>query len=132
MPADNQILSIHLPSLIHRIGSKWVKQAQIVAQQHECQLKRVRRSRNWQIVGQASDVNRCLNKLKNNFDAEMSYLIKKIDTSLIENNFIDETLEQRLVRLITEQPTMTLSELMAQTNCSLLEARQARFRANIF
>ncbi|WP_413284521.1 ribosome recycling factor family protein [Vibrio sp. MA40-2] len=132
MSDDSEILRVHLPSLIHRIGSKWVKISQLIAQENECQLKRVRRSRNWQITGKASNVNCCLNQLKSNYSIETHYLIKKLESNLVAADFIDETPQQMLVRLVIEKPTITLSELMELTNCSLLEARQARFQADIF
>lgn len=55
----NEDITISLPSLIHRIGRDAVKQAQGIAKQYDCELKRVRRSRNWCIVGGAIQIQSC-------------------------------------------------------------------------
>jgi hypothetical protein len=57
--SDNKqqsLVVISLPSLIHRIGGDNAKRAQAIAVEKKCELKRIRRSRNWQIAGEALDV----------------------------------------------------------------------------
>lgn len=60
MPTTDQAIAITLPSLIHRIGSDTVKRLKLQAQTFDCELKRIRRSRNWQLLGEAA---RCRNLL---------------------------------------------------------------------
>ncbi|EKG2506605.1 ribosome recycling factor, partial [Vibrio vulnificus] len=50
-PVNEQLVVIALPSLIHRIGGEMTKHLKSVAADHGCELKRVRRSRHWQISG---------------------------------------------------------------------------------
>jgi hypothetical protein len=130
---------IALPSLIHRIGSETVKQAKAIALQYECELKRVRRSRNWSVSGSAIKIQTYAaqlkvhqiisHKLNKQGDGEFHYLIKKIETALLEHADKLESLEAKLIRLITQIPSITLSELVLLTHCTEAEARVARFGA---
>ncbi len=56
MPTTDQAIAITLPSLIHRIGSDTVKRLKLQAQTFDCELKRIRRSRNWQLLGEAASM----------------------------------------------------------------------------
>lgn len=125
-------ISIPLPSLIHRIGREAVKRAQAIAVQNGCELKRVRRSRNWSITGQAIAIQSCCGELKGQSDtAEFAFLIKKIDSGLLQHADKLEPLGAKLVRLINQNPAITLGELMQQTQCTMSEARLARFEAEL-
>ena len=125
-------ISIPLPSLIHRIGREAVKRAQAIAVQKGCELKRVRRSRNWSITGQAIAIQSCCVELKAQSDtAEFAFLIKKIDSALLQHADKLEPLGAKLVRLINQNPAITLGELMQQTQCTMSEARLARFEAEL-
>ena len=125
-------ISIPLPSLIHRIGREAAKRAQAMALKHGCELKRVRRSRNWSITGPAIAIQSCCAELKVEGEvAEFAFLIKKIDTALLQHADKLEPLSAKLIRLINENPAITLGELMQQTQCSISEARLARFDAEL-
>ena len=125
-------ISIPLPSLIHRIGRESVKRAQAIAVQKGCELKRVRRSRHWSITGQAIAIQSCCVELKAQSDtAEFAFMIKKIDSGLLQHADKLEPLSAKLVRLINQNPAITLGELMQQTQCSISEARLARFEAEL-
>lgn len=125
-------ISIPLPSLIHRIGREAAKRAQAIAVQKGCELKRVRRSRNWSITGQAVAIQSCCGELKAQSDtAEFTFLIKKIDSGLLQHADKLEPLGAKLVRLINQNPAITLGELMQQTQCTMSEARLARFEAEL-
>ncbi|MFB2719725.1 ribosome recycling factor family protein [Shewanella xiamenensis] len=125
-------ISIPLPSLIHRIGREAAKRAQAMALKHGCELKRVRRSRNWSITGQAIAIQSYCAELTAQSDAaEFAFLIKKIDTALLQHADKLEPLSAKLVRLINQNPAITLGELMQQTQCSISEARLARFEAEL-
>ncbi|WP_299808055.1 ribosome recycling factor family protein [uncultured Shewanella sp.] len=128
-----QEITISLPSLIHRIGREAVKQAQVIAKQFDCELKRVRRSRNWGITGGAVNIQAMLQHIKTQQltagDCNYNHLIKKIDTGLLGHADKLEPLEAKLVRLIQQNPSITLAELIHLTDCTLSEARTARFDA---
>ncbi|MGF1722490.1 ribosome recycling factor family protein [Vibrio kyushuensis] len=122
---------IQLPSLIHRIGGENVKYAKSIALKFDCELKRIRRSRNWSVTGLPSSLERLCQMLKNNDSESFLYLTKKVEETLPNLIVVEETLEAKLLRLITESPNVTLAELMQQTNCSISQARRARFSADI-
>lgn len=60
---------------------------------------------------------------------EWRYLIAKIEAELQLNLDKLESLEDKLARVIAASPNITLAELMHATNCTLIEARTARFKA---
>ncbi|MGI2196938.1 ribosome recycling factor family protein [Shewanella baltica] len=135
----NDDISISLPSLIHRIGREAVKQAQAIAAQYDCELKRVRRSRNWCIVGAAIKIQSCSAHLQSEpllaqqliaNDGQFGYLIKKLESALLQHADKLEPLDAKLIRLIADNPAITLGELMQLTQCTITEARLARFQAD--
>ncbi|WMB72384.1 ribosome recycling factor family protein [Shewanella oncorhynchi] len=130
----NDDISISLPSLIHRIGREAVKQAQAIAAQYDCELKRVRRSRNWCIVGAAIKIQSCTARLQAEqlvmVDGAFRYLIQKLESALLQHADKLEPLDAKLIRLITDNPVITLGELMQLTQCTVTEARLARFQAD--
>ena len=130
----NDDITILLPSLIHRIGREAVKQAQAIATQYDCELKRVRRSRNWCIVGAAVKIQSCSAHLQAEqrlmADGAFRYLIQKLESALLQYADKLEPLDAKLIRLITDNPAITLGELMQLTQCTVTEARLARFQAD--
>ncbi len=141
----NEKITISLPSLIHRIGREEVNQAKAIALEYQCELKRVRRSRNWGITGEAINIQSFAAYLRANEtggvqlqkeqpkrSAGFGYLIKKIATALLDHADKLEPLEVKLVRLITETPNITLAELIHMTDCTLAEARTARSNCDLW
>ncbi|GGI79529.1 ribosome recycling factor [Shewanella hanedai] len=126
----NDKITISLPSLIHRIGREEVKQAKDIALQHDCELKRVRRSRNWGVSGEAIKIQQFSVTLKIENGDKFRYLIQKITTALLDHSDKLEPLDAKLVRLITDNPNITLAELIHITDCTMTEARTARFDAD--
>ncbi|USD67547.1 ribosome recycling factor family protein [Vibrio sp. SCSIO 43136] len=125
---ENEIITVPLPSLIHRMGSDVVKQARVLAQSQGCELKRVRRSRNWQLLGEAAAILSLQSQLRRDHSSEMRFMIDKIAAVPIE--VIPQlSLEEQLIALVVANPNITLSEMMAETDCSVAQARTARFEA---
>ncbi len=118
--------SISLPSLIHRIGRDQVRHVQQQAKPLGCQLKRIRRSRNWQLIGQLEAMLELLIQLKQQPQQELSYLINKL-TEAVEQLDQRQPKQQRLSALIRQHPNITVANLAELANCSLSEARAARF-----
>ncbi|MCA3913969.1 ribosome recycling factor family protein [Vibrio vulnificus] len=123
------IIVIALPSLIHRIGGEMTKHLKSVAAEHGCELKRVRRSRHWQISGDALALQAFYDQVRRLEEDSASYLVKKMQLALASHSEKLEPLEDKLQRLVMENPAITLAELMSQTHCSLSQARSARFSA---
>ncbi|MGF1876605.1 ribosome recycling factor family protein [Photobacterium frigidiphilum] len=128
----DKIITIHLPSLIHRMGSDNTKKAKLLALEYRCEIKRIRRSRNWQITGNENSYKMLSEKLKHSEPDAMQFLIRKIDDKLTTYNHKLERIEDKLKRLVLQNPNITLAELMQITNCSITEARFARFDADSF
>ncbi|EMK6954291.1 ribosome recycling factor family protein [Vibrio cholerae] len=131
MPTTDQAIAITLPSLIHRIGSDTVKRLKLQAQTFDCELKRIRRSRNWQLLGEAALMQNFVIQIKQTEYQEAEYLIRKLETALKQHSDKLEPLETKLQRLISQKPSITLAELMAVTQCSLVQAREARFAQDL-
>lgn len=125
-----EAIAIYLPSLIHRIGRDAVKQAQRLAEQYSCELKRIRRSRNWTVSGEAIDIQSFTAALNTENVEAFRYLTQKLTTALLQHADKLEPLDVKLVRLVTANPNLTLSALIELTNCSMSEARQARSHAD--
>ncbi|ENK2324187.1 ribosome recycling factor family protein [Vibrio vulnificus] len=128
-PVNEQLVVIALPSLIHRIGGEMTKHLKSVAAEHGCELKRVRRSRHWQISGEALALQAFYDQVRCLEGDSASYLVKKMQLALASHSEKLEPLEDKLQRLVMENPAITLAELMSQTHCSLSQARSARFSA---
>ncbi|EHU5004396.1 ribosome recycling factor family protein [Vibrio vulnificus] len=126
---NEQLVVIALPSLIHRIGGELTKHLKSVAADHGCELKRVRRSRHWQISGEALALQAFYDQVRRLEEDSASYLVKKMQLALASHSEKLEPLEDKLQRLVMENPAITLAELMSQTHCSLSQARSARFSA---
>ncbi len=133
--SSNQI-TIALPSLIHRIGKEGRVHLQQIASETHCSLKRVRRSRNWQLIGEREDLESLHARLLQVADGSLEFVSKKVTLGLRAESVMEKsepiTLEQQLLALIAENDAITLSELMEATNCSMREARAARFQADEF
>jgi hypothetical protein len=127
----NEDITIRLPSLIHRIGGDKAKQAKAIAVQCHCELKRVRRSRNWGISGEAIKIQSFTERLKMENADEFGYLIQKIDTALLDHADKLAPLDAKLARLLHDKPNITLGELIQLTQCTVAEARVARFYAEL-
>ncbi|EAS43724.1 ribosome recycling factor [Photobacterium profundum] len=128
----DKTITTHLPSLIHRMGSDNTKKAKLIALEYSCEIKRIRRSRNWQITGDENSFKKLSERLQLSEPEAMQFLIRKIDEKLTAYNDKLERIEDKLKRLVLQNPNITLAELMLMTNCSITEARYARFDADSF
>ena len=123
---SDSLIIIALPSLIHRIGRTSMSTARELALQYECELKRVRRSRHWQLVGEFAQIELFKQALIDSDVVIYQFMLSKITTALV-NIEPPLTLEQQLAQLIINNPTITIAELISLTQCSESEARVARF-----
>lgn len=117
---------ISLPSLIHRIGRDQVDSIREMAVEHGCMLKRIRRSRNWQVEGSYFSLRSLISELAKGDSLKFQYVIKKLSEA-IANIEPPRTIEQQLADLVQKNPNITLNELVAETGCEISQARQARF-----
>lgn len=107
------MLSITLNSFVHRVADKTTVIK--CANQHGCQLKRIRRSRHWQLSGHEQQLRSLIEALK---DEDQQWIVAAIGKSLPEPD-VD------LSQILLSNPTMTVSQLVQETGCSMSEARVA-------
>ncbi|MBN7284916.1 ribosome recycling factor [Vibrio cholerae] len=132
MSITDQAIAITLPSLIHRLGSDTVKRLKLQAQAFDCELKRIRRSRNWQLLGEAASMQKFVIQIKQTEYQVAEYLIRRVEAGLRPPSDKIESIEVQLQRLVQQNPSITLAELMAATHYSLMQARAARFAEDSF
>ncbi len=107
------MLSIRLNSFVHRVRDKATVIS--IATQHGCQLKRIRRSRHWQLTGEEQQLKVFMNQL---VDDSHHWIVKAIENALPKPD-ID------LLDILTSNPSITVSQLVLETGCSMIEARRA-------
>nr|WP_232060892.1 ribosome recycling factor family protein [Vibrio taketomensis] len=90
---------ISLPSLIHRIGRDQVDSIREMAVEHGCLLKRIRRSRNWQVEGSYFSLRTLISELAKGDSLKFQYVIKKLNEA-IANIEPPRTIEQQLADLL--------------------------------
>lgn len=113
-------LSIQLNNFIHRIDCKTTI-IQLCAQYH-CNLKRIRRSKNWLLTGTPDQ----LMKLTDNLiDKKTLWIADTIKKALPNPAF-------NLTSLIQSHSTITVNQLMQKTGCTIVEARKAIDKAEGF
>ncbi|KGY12554.1 hypothetical protein NM22_10285 [Vibrio tubiashii] len=107
------MISVPLNSFVHRVPDKSIVLS--LAIENGCQLKRIRRSRNWQLIGEEQQLRAFMTRL--DLDAHR-WIVDAIDKALPKPII-------NLADLLTQTPNMTLNQLVAKSGCSLKEARQA-------
>ncbi len=83
------------------------------------------------VTGEAMDLHRFLEHIKSEESEALRFVINKMEVGLAAHQDKLEPLEAKLIRLIVENPNVTLAELMAETNCTIAQARTARFDAEM-
>ena len=93
-------------------------------QKYNCILKRVRRSRNWQISGERCHLSELLKVLGGLYQTE-DFVLVKLHQYL---NCNDKTVQgsRLLHEMIRSDPSLTAAELMEKTGCTIVEVRLAR------
>lgn len=107
------MIVIRLNSFVHRVPDKALLITQ--AAKCGCQLKRIRRSRNWQLSGEEAQLKVLIALL---IDEAHQWIVKEIDKALPKPEIC-------LASLIEKTPSVTVNQLVAQTGCTMSDARQA-------
>jgi hypothetical protein len=114
VPNDtSKIQSIRLNNFLHRIDCKSTIIA--LATQHNCCLKRIRRSKNWLLMGNYSQLVELSDQLG---QKKGLWIAQAIDKALPKPTY-------SLALIMKSNPAMTVNRLMAETGCTLIEARCA-------
>jgi hypothetical protein len=109
----SKMLSIKLNNFLHRIDCKATMIE--LATQHCCSLKRIRRSKNWLLMGNQSQLVEISDKLR---QKKVLWIAEAIDKALPKPTF-------SLTLIMKSNPAMTVNRLMTETGCTLIEARCA-------
>ena len=106
-------LSIKLNNFLHRIDCK----ATIIAlvNQHGCSLKRIRRSKNWLLTGKQNQLVEVSEQLQ---VGKTMWITEAIGKALPKASF-------DLTAIVLANADMTINRLIAETSCTLIEARIA-------
>jgi len=123
----DELHTVILPSLIHRIGREQAKLIGTIAIEHGCLINRIRRSRNWQAKGSYDNLQALLRTLQHQDSLTNRFVINKL-TTLLEKIEPPLTIEQQLAQLLANNPNITLNEMMTITQCNVSQARLARFK----
>lgn len=110
MEKSRFLITIRLNSFVHRVDDKAAVLS--CAADTGCTLKRIRRSRNWTLTGEATQLTQFA------LSANVGWISVAIDKALADyKSPIQEVLER--------EPEITVSDLMYQSGCTLAEARAA-------
>ncbi|MBL4832000.1 MAG: hypothetical protein JKY55_19230 [Aliivibrio sp.] len=104
---------MQLNNFLHRIDCK-VTMLELV-QQHCCTVKRIRRSRNWLLTGEVALLSQLRDALRL---GRGIWIAEAIDNALPKPTF-------NLALMLQANPVITVNQLMAETGCTLIEARCA-------
>ncbi|MEI6896632.1 MAG: ribosome recycling factor family protein [Psychromonas sp.] len=106
-------LSVKLNNFLHRIDCK--ETIIKIATQHGCSLTRIRRSRNWLLTGNQSQLVEISDQLRR---TKALWIAQAINQALPK-----PTLDLALI--MKSNPAMTVNRLISETGCTLIEARGA-------
>ena len=114
MPNNTSTIhSIKLNNFLHRIDCKTTIIE--LVNQHGCSLKRIRRSKNWSITGKQIQLIEVSQQLQ---QPKTLWITDAIQKALPKPNF-------DLTTIALSNPDMTINRLIAETGCTLIEARVA-------
>ncbi|CAH0525659.1 ribosome recycling factor family protein [Vibrio hippocampi] len=107
---ETERLLIQLNSFVHRVDNK----AEIIqlAAQHGCVLKRIRRSRHWQISGGLDQLRLFSSAIT------VPWISAKIEQAC-------EPFKPAVTEILERNPDISVMELVQQSGCTVAEARAA-------
>lgn len=124
----NDRVTIVLRSLVRYIGREQTAQLRESAAQHGCVLQRIRRSRDWQIEGTSHQLQQFCQYCRAPNQPVHPFMIQRMQDTLAKlPNPRPTDQSEALKQLVRENRAITLADLMAQTDCTLSEARTARY-----
>jgi hypothetical protein len=109
----SKVISIKLNNFLHRIDCKATMIE--LTTQHCCSLKRIRRSKNWLLMGNQNQLVEISNQLR---QEKALWIAQTIDKALPKPTF-------SLTLIMKSNPEMTVNRLITETGCTLIEARYA-------
>ncbi|MGR5092855.1 ribosome recycling factor family protein [Vibrio maritimus] len=110
MEKSRFLITIRLNSFVHRVEDKSAVLA--CAVDSGCTLKRIRRSRNWTLSGEATQLTKFA------LEANVGWISVAVDKAL-------EGYKSPIQEVLEKDPEITVADLMFQSGCTLAEARAA-------
>jgi len=110
------INTINLPSFVRR--SLKAQILKVYIRQQGCQLSRIGRSRNWQLKANFTQLQAIVGFIENENEVSWLWLEKRLRKEYQHLN------HENLVTLAGRLNTLTIAALMAQTDCTLAQARK--------
>lgn len=83
-----------------------------------CELNRIGRSRNWQLIGSPEQVNDVINLINQSDQDSWLWVAKKLQQ---ENQQLEH---KHLIYIAKKNVNITINELMAKTDCTVAQARK--------
>ena len=110
------INTINLPSFLRRTMKAYAIKVKI--REEGCELNRIGRSRNWQLKANTSQIQSIVSFIEQEEESSWLWLAK-----LLRQQF-QHLSHEALVSLANRQKTITVTNLMAQTDCTIAQARK--------
>ncbi|PKG86514.1 hypothetical protein CXF85_01600 [Colwellia sp. 75C3] len=110
------INSINLPSFLRRTMKSYALKLYI--RQQGCQLSRIGRSRNWQLQATPKQLQSIVTFIENDNEVSWLWLSKRLKKEY------QHLSHESLVTLASRLNPLTIAALMAQTDCTLAQARK--------
>lgn len=115
MSAEKQ-LQIILPALVRRSLQAFALKAEI--RESGAELNRIGRSRNWQLKATPEQLEEIIQRIECAEQTSWLWLATKLRSYLTFNTF------ESLISLAKRNPGITVNELMAKTDCTIIQARK--------
>jgi hypothetical protein len=112
----SKLVTITLPSFLRRVLKAYALKAHI--RQLGCQLTRIGRSRNWQLVASFKQINDIILLIENADEDSWLWLAKHLKSQHTQLSY------EALLTIAKHQPNITVNELMAKTDCTIEQARR--------
>jgi len=110
------INSIKLTSFVRRTKKSFAVKAYI--RQQGCQLSRIGRSRNWQLKATSTQLQSIVSFIEHENEVSWLWLAKRLKKEYRHLSHED------IITLASNLNTLTIAALMAQTDCTLAQARK--------
>ena len=112
----SKLITITLPSFLRRVLKAYALKAQI--RQLGCQLNRIGRSRNWQLVASTKQINDVILLIESANEDSWLWLAKYLRDQHKQLSY------DAILAIAKHQPSISVNELMAKTDCTIEQARR--------
>jgi hypothetical protein len=107
---------VNLPSFLRRVLKAYALKANIRAL--GCELSRIGRSRNWQLTANFEKIERVISMVEDSEEETWQWVALHLRKQHKNLSF------DMLLAIAQKKPEITVSELMARTDCTIAQARQ--------